>query len=256
MLEGKIIVVAGACGRIGSALCKAILTHKGTPVLADINEERLSPLKSELETSFNKEIFCVQMNICSKSNLQDNIQKIANKLGQIDAFVNSSYPMGKNWGQTPYYELEYEQICESLNLHLAGFMLAAQEFVKFFKAQGYGNIINLSSIMGLYAPKFENYANTNMQSSLEYSVIKAGINHLGVWLAKELFNTNIRVNTLVSGGILDNQPQSFLEAYRKCCASKGMLEASDVCGALVFLLSDLSEFITGQSLVVADGWGL
>lgn len=109
--------------------------------------------------------------------------------------------------------------------------------------------------MGVYAPKFENYEGTSMQSSLEYSVIKAGINHMGTWLAKELFNQNIRVNTLASGEFRQSK-RTFLKAYRKCCASKGMLDADDICGTLVFLLSDESRFITGQTLVVDDGWGL
>ncbi|MBK1963750.1 flagellin modification protein PtmA [Campylobacter novaezeelandiae] len=256
MLEGKIIFVVGACGRIGKELCKAILKNKGIAVLADINEKALKDLKEELHKEFNQELLSLKLDITSKESLNDAILKTEQKYKKIDAFVNSSYPCGKNWGKTPYYELSYEELCENLNLHLGGFILASQEFVKYFKKQGYGNIINLSSIMGVYAPKFENYKNTSMQSSLEYSVIKAGINHLGVWLAKELFNTNIRVNTLAAGGILDNQPQVFLDAYRKCCASKGMLEASDLCGTLVFLLSDASKFITGQTLVVSDGWGL
>lgn len=256
MLEGKIIFVVGACGRIGKELCKAILKNKGIAVLADINEKALKDLKEELHKEFNQELLNLKLDITSKESLNDAILKTEQKYKKIDAFVNSSYPCGKNWGKTPYYELSYEELCENLNLHLGGFILASQEFVKYFKKQGYGNIINLSSIMGVYAPKFENYKNTSMQSSLEYSVIKAGINHLGVWLAKELFNTNIRVNTLAAGGILDNQPQVFLDAYRKCCASKGMLEASDLCGTLVFLLSDASKFITGQTLVVSDGWGL
>lgn len=256
MLEGKIIFVVGACGRIGKELCKAILKNKGIAVLADINEKALKDLKEELHKEFDQELLSLKLDITSKESLNDAILKTEQKYKKIDAFVNSSYPCGKNWGKTPYYELSYEELCENLNLHLGGFILASQEFVKYFKKQGYGNIINLSSIMGVYAPKFENYKNTSMQSSLEYSVIKAGINHLGVWLAKELFNTNIRVNTLAAGGILDNQPQIFLDAYRKCCASKGMLEASDLCGTLVFLLSDASKFITGQTLVVSDGWGL
>ena len=256
MLENKVIVVAGACGRIGKALCKKILANKGEAVLADINEEALKTFQKELENEFGKEILSVKLDICSKSSLNECIKKVELKFNKIDAFVNSSYPFGKNWGKTPYYELEYNQLCESLNLHLGGFILASQEFVKFFKKQGFGNIINLSSIMGSFAPKFENYKGTSMQSSLEYSVIKAGINHLGKWLAKELFNTNIRVNSLVSGGILDNQPQSFLKAYRSCCASKGMLDPVDISGSIVFLLSDESKFITGQSLIVDDGWGL
>lgn len=256
MLENKIIFVAGACGRIGKALCKKILTHKGIVILADMNLNRLKELKKDLEEEFKLELLSLELDITREESLNKALEKSKEKYKKIDAFVNSTYPLGKDWGKTAYYELKYEQICESLNLHLAGFMLAAQEFVKFFKQQGYGNIINLSSIMGVYAPKFENYQGTSMQSSLEYSVIKAGINHMGVWLAKELFNQNIRVNTLASGGILDNQNELFLKAYRKCCASKGMLDADDVCGALVFLLSDESSFITGQTLVVADGWGL
>lgn len=254
MLKDKVVVVVGANGRIGSALCKEIFRQGGVAVLCDIKENEA--LKQNLAKETKKEVLFVKVDICDKKSLQSAIKEISQKFGKIDGFVNAAYPLAKSHEQKPYYELEFDEICESLSVHLGGFILAAQEFVKFFKRQGYGNIINLSSIMGVYAPKFENYAGTNMQSSLEYSVIKAGINHLGVWLAKELFNTKIRVNTLASGGILDAQPQSFLEAYRKCCASKGMLNADDVCGTLVFLLSDLSAFINGQTIVVDDGWGL
>ncbi len=254
MLKDKIIAVVGANGRIGSALCKEIFKQNGTAVLCDLKENET--FRANLAKETNKEVLFVKTDICDKNSLQSVIKKISSKFGKIDGFVNAAYPLAKSHEQKPYYELEFDEICESLSVHLGGFILAAQEFVKFFKQQGYGNIVNLSSIMGVYAPKFENYAGTSMQSSVEYSVIKAGINHLGVWLAKELFNTKIRVNTLASGGILDAQPQSFLDAYRRCCASKGMLEARDVCGTLVFLLSDLSKFINGQTLVVADGWGL
>ncbi|MCR2066079.1 flagellin modification protein PtmA [Campylobacter helveticus] len=252
MLEGKVIFIAGACGRIGRALSTELLSQNAKIIIADINEANLAKLSEDLKG----EVLSVRLDITKKESLEEVINKAKERFGKIDGFVNASYPCGKDWGKIDYYEASFEQICESLNLHLGGFILAANAFAKFFKQQGFGNIINLSSIMGVYAPKFENYAGTSMQSSLEYSVIKAGINHLGAWMAKELFNTNIRVNTLASGGILDNQPESFLKAYRKCCASKGMLEASDVCGTIAFLLSDKAKFITGQTLVVADGWGL
>ncbi len=256
MLENKIVFVAGSCGRIGRALCRKILQNKGTPILADLNAKKAAEFKKELEKEFKVKLLSLKLDITSQKSLNSCIQKTRQKYGRIDSFVNSSYPRIKHWGKIDYYKLSFEQVCESLVLHLGGYILAAQEFVSFFKTQGYGNIINLSSIMGVYAPKFENYKNTSMQSPLEYSVIKAGINHLGVWLAKELFNTNIRVNTLASGGIKDAQNPLFLKAYRKCCASKGMLDAEDICGALVFLLSDESLYVTGQTLVVADGWGL
>lgn len=252
MLRDKVIFIAGACGRIGSALASELLRQNAKVILADINEANLEKLSLNLKGEF----LSLELDITKKESLESAINKAARHFAKIDGFVNASYPFGKDWGKVEYYEASYEQICESLNLHLGGFILAANAFVKFFKKQGYGNIVNLSSIMGVYAPKFENYAGTSMQSSLEYSVIKAGINHMGAWMAKELFNTNIRVNTLASGGILDHQDESFLKAYRKCCASKGMLEASDVCGSIAFLLSDGAKFITGQTIVVADGWGL
>lgn len=254
MLSKKVILIAGACGRIGLALSKMTLKYNATVVLADINEKRLAELSKEFKDFKDKTAFVV-LDSTSKKSINEAFESTKNSFGQVDAFVNATYPLAKIKTK-PYYELEYEEICAQLNIHLGSFILASQEAVKFFKKQGYGNIINLSSIMGSFAPKFENYKNTNMQSSLEYSVIKAGINHLGVWLAKELFNTNIRVNTVVSGGILDKQNENFLQAYRACCASKGMLEADDVCGLIVFLLSDLSLYIRGQSLVVDDGWSL
>lgn len=303
MLKNKIIIVAGANGRIGSALCAEILRQNGLPILADITEN--SEFKANLETKFSKNLqefvrnfsqnfspnltqnldkknsanstqfstknaqnlkqkkqkipanlMSVKMDICDKKSLQNAINSVLQIYGKIDGFVNSAYPMAKSHEQKPYYELDYSEICEALNVHLGGFILASQEFVKFFKRQNYGNIVNLSSIMGVFAPKFENYKGTNMQSSLEYSIIKAGINHMGRWLAKELFGSGVRVNTLASGGILDAQPQVFLNAYKKCCASKGMLDAKDVCGAIAFLLSDLSAFINGQVILVDDGWGL
>lgn len=319
MLKNKIIIVAGANGRIGSALCAEILRQNGLPILADITEN--SEFKANLEAKFSKNLqefvqnfsqtqnfspnstqnlgknqkittnlaqnsnkkisanltqfstknaqnskqkkqkipanlMSVKMDICDKKSLQNAINSVLQIYGRIDGFVNSAYPMAKSHEQKPYYELDYSEICEALNVHLGGFILASQEFVKFFKRQNYGNIVNLSSIMGVFAPKFENYKGTNMQSSLEYSIIKAGINHMGRWLAKELFGSGVRVNTLASGGILDAQPQVFLNAYKKCCASKGMLDAKDVCGAIAFLLSDLSAFINGQVILVDDGWGL
>ena len=95
-----------------------------------------------------------------------------------------------------------------------------------------------------------------MYSSLEYSVAKSGIISMTSWLAKYYKNKNIRVNCVSPGGILDQQPQSFLEKYRNSCTSKGMLEPTDVAGTVLFLLSDQSKYINGQNIVIDDGWSL
>ena len=107
--------------------------------------------------------------------------------------------------------------------------------------------------MGVVVPKFENYEGTSMTSPIKYSAVKSGIISMTRWLAKYYKNKNIRVNCVSPGGVLDQQPQSFLDKYRASCTSKGMLDPTDVAGTVLFLLSDQSKYINGQNIVVDDG---
>ena len=141
-------------------------------------------------------------------------------------------------------------------MNLGGYFLTSQLFAKYFEKQGYGNIINLASIYGVIAPRFEIYNNTPMTMPVEYAAIKSGLIHLTKYMAKYFKGKNIRVNTISLGGIEDHQPESFLKAYKEFCLNKGMLDAEDVSGTVLYLLSDLSEFVNGQNIVVDDGFTL
>ena len=140
--------------------------------------------------------------------------------------------------------------------HVGGYFLVAQKFAECFKQQGHGNIVNMSSIYGVIAPRFQVYDGTTMTMPVEYAAIKASVVHLTHYFAQYFKGTGIRVNALSPGGILDAQPEPFLQRYRALCADKGMLDKSDLAGALVFLLSDLSRYMNGQNLVVDDGFSL
>jgi len=106
------------------------------------------------------------------------------------------------------------------------------------------------------APRFEVYADTPMTMPVEYAAIKSSIIHLTRYFAQYFKGCGIRCNAISPGGILDRQPESFLEAYKSHCAEKGMLDAGDMCGPLIFLLSDDAKFINGQNLIVDDGFSL
>jgi len=125
-----------------------------------------------------------------------------------------------------------------------------------FLKHGGGNLVHISSIQGVTTPKFDQYEGTQMNSPIEYSAIKSGVIAVTKYLAKYYKNRNIRVNCLSPGGIQDGQPEIFLENYAKNCNSKGMLDSDDLTGALIFLLSDSSQFINGQNIIVDDGWTL
>jgi len=116
--------------------------------------------------------------------------------------------------------------------------------------------VHISSIQGVTTPKFDQYKGTQMNSPIEYSAIKSGVIAITRYLAKYYKNKNIRVNCISPGGILDGQPESFLYNYAKNCNSKGMLDSKDLSGALTFLLSESSQFINGQNIIVDDGWSL
>jgi NAD(P)-dependent dehydrogenase (short-subunit alcohol dehydrogenase family) len=143
-----------------------------------------------------------------------------------------------------------------VGVHLGGYFLMSQQFGSYFKNQGHGNIINMASIYGVIAPRFEIYDDTSMTMPVEYAAIKSSIIHLTKYLAKHYKGCNVRVNCISPGGILDKQPEPFLAKYGEYALSKGMLDPNDISGTLLYLLSDLSSFVNGQNIVVDDGWSL
>jgi len=256
MLKDKIIIITGGAGLIGQAFVKAVIEQHGIAVIADINEEVGSQVQVQLSNELNSScIDFVRLDIISKESITAMIDTLHRRYGRIDALVNNAYPRNKNFGRH-FFDVEYSDFCENLNLNLGGYFLASQQLANYFQKQGYGNIINISSIYGFIAPKFEVYDNTPMTMPVEYAAIKSAIIHLTKYMAKYFKGMNIRVNTLSPGGIVDKQPEDFLEAYRKQCLNKGMLDQSDMRGSLVYLLSDLSLYVNGQNIVVDDGFSL
>lgn len=256
LLNGKVVVVTGGAGLLGSEFIKSIVINGGIGIIADYNEEEgdkiLSGLKAELRTD---SIEFLKTNITDKESLEKLISYVANKFGKIDALVNNAYPRNKNYGRD-FQDVEYSDFCENVNMNLGGYFLASQQFVKYFMKQGNGNIINIASIYGVIPPRFEIYEGTKMTVPVEYAVIKSALIHFTKYLVKYLKGKHIRVNSISPGGILDNQPDTFLLNYKDYCSNKGMLAKTDITGTLVFLLSDLSEYITGQNIIVDDGFCL
>jgi NAD(P)-dependent dehydrogenase (short-subunit alcohol dehydrogenase family) len=252
MLENKVVAISGATGRIGSAFARAVVENNGYVILGDISEDAGKKLVDELGPE-NAVFFKADLTIPEK--IDDFISVGIKKFSRIDAAVHSAYPRSQQWG-TCFENLHSEFLKEDLHGQLGGAILFSQRVIKHFTEQGHGHLILLSSIQGIAAPKFEHYEGTAMVSPIEYSAIKAGIIAVSRYLARYCQNKDIRVNCISPGGILDNQPEEFLKRYRNSCTSKGMLNASDLSGTLLYLLSEHSKYLNGQNLVVDDGWGL
>lgn len=260
MLSNKVVVITGGAGRIGSKFLEGVVRNNGMAVLVDIDKKYsdLAIKKIELDLKdidVKSKLVFKKVDISSQKEVFDLVRFVHDEFGKIDALVNNAYPKNKNYGKK-FFEINNEDFSEFLTLHLGGYFNTSQQFVQYFIKQGWGNIINISSIQGVAAPAFETYEGTSMHSPVEYTVAKHGLIGLTKYMAKMFKKDGVRVNAISPGGILDRQPEQFLEQYKKKCGRKGMLDSDDIVGALLFLLSDLSGYVTGQNLIVDDGFCL
>lgn len=255
MLTDKIVVVTGGAGLLGSAFARAIAKQGGVVVVADIDVQAANSVAQDITLAHAGKAQAETLDITDKASVCSLIDRVNARYGRIDAVVNNAYPRNRNYGRK-LEEVTYADFCENTNLHLGGYFLVAQQFSLFFRKQGDGNIVNMASIYGTLAPRFEIYADTPMTMPVEYAAIKSGVIQLTRYFAQYFKADQIRVNCLSPGGILDKQPESFLASYKAFCSAKGMLEPADLTGALLFLLSDGSRYMTGQNLVVDDGFTL
>lgn len=253
MLDNKVVVITGGAGLVGKSFIEAVIKNQGIAIIADIDLVKSNEIKNSFSHDLQNQIDIVDLDITNKVSIQDAIKYLDDKYQKIDALVNNAYPRNRNFGKH-FFDVEYEDFNENIGLHLGGYFNVSKWFAKFFVEQNHGNIINISSIYGLVAPRFEIYDGTEMTTPVEYAIIKSGLNHLTKYMAKYLQGSNVRVNTLSLGGIFDKQPESFLINYKKQCLNKGMLNPQDVVGSLTYLLSDNSLYVNGQNIVVDDGF--
>ncbi len=252
MLKDNVVLITGGAGLIGSAFSKAIVENKGKVIIGDCSRDRGIKLQDEL--GIDNALF-YEVDTSDTESINRLIDICKDHFGKIDSAIHCSYPRSKNWG-TRFEELKGEHLKDDLFNQLGGAILFSQRIISYFRKQGYGNLIHVSSIQGVSAPRFEHYFGTSMVSPIEYSAIKSGIISITRYLAKYCKDQNIRVNCISPGGILDNQPELFIDKYNSICSTKGMMDAKDLSGTIIYLLSNMSRYTNGQNIIVDDGWVL
>lgn len=253
MQNEKTFVVIGACGLLGRSITRQLLETGHRVAALDIDEASLSKHAADTD---RERFLGLKVDAGNKDSIQQALDAADTRFGPLDGAVNCTYPRGRNYGRH-LFEIEHEDFTNNVSLHLGAYFLFMQQCALYAKRSGRGfALVNLSSVYGSIAPRFEIYEGTSMTMPAEYAAIKAGLQHLSKYVAAYMKGTQFRVNCVAPGGILDKQPESFLSKYRQHCTSKGMLDADDVVGAVTFLLSDESRFINGQVITVDDGFTL
>lgn len=252
MLKNKTVLVAGAAGLIGRSVVQACLAHGAHVIASDLDVAAFKQrLPDDGVATDNPNLTLTTLDLQQADAIQALLEKY-----QPDGAVNCSYPRNKSYGKH-FFDVSLQSFNDNLSLNLGSAFLLMQQCAAYFKqTQREFSLVNLASVYGVVAPRFDVYANTSMTMPVEYAAIKSALIHLSKYAAAYVADSRFRVNLVSPGGILDGQPEPFLQKYQAKTMGKGMLDATDVTGAIAFLLSDHARFTNGQNIVVDDGFTL
>ncbi len=263
-LRGRVAVVTGGGGLLGAEFCRTLAGAGARLIVADINMEAASAVAESLNAQ-GREALAIACDVTDPQAVKDMVAQTLAAFGRLDILVNSAAldpkfdPLGREEreGQGAFEEFPLQAWEQALAVNLTGVFLCCQAAVRAMLAQGSGVIVNLSSIYGLVGPDQRLYLRPDHPPTYKpvyYSVTKAGILGLTRYLATYYAGRNIRVNALTPGGVYNEHDEAFLRSYSARAVLGRMAQKDELNGALLFLVSDASSYMTGANLVVDGGW--
>ena len=252
-LDNKTIIVTGACGLLGREICKALAELNAGIVIADIDILAAEKLHEELRGVYRAPVIVFPLDINSEESVNELVDELSKQAIRVDGLVNNAYPRNATYG-TIFEDITMDSWRENIDMHLNGYFNVSQKIARLMMQQKQGNIVNIASIYGMLGPDFKIYEGTTMTMPAEYAAIKGAIINFTKYLATYLAAYNIRVNCLSPGGIFNGQPAAFVEKYKQRTPMGRMGNPEDIAGGVLFLLSNLSSYMTGQNLVIDGGW--
>ncbi|SFQ05684.1 SDR family oxidoreductase [Hymenobacter arizonensis] len=260
-LTNKTAIVTGACGLIGRQHCAALAAAGANVVVADLNAEACAAVASELPGGPHLPL---SVNVISKESLTAARDQILAQFGHIDVLVNNAAindmfenpALAADLSKFENFPLDTWQ--KSLEVNVTGVFLAAQVLGTPMAEQGHGSIINVASTYGIVGPDQSIYINAQGEQTFykspSYPATKGAVISFTRYLAAYWGKRGVRVNTLSPGGVENNQDNFFVQQYSAKTPLGRMAAATDYQGAVVFLASDASAYMTGANLVVDGGW--
>lgn len=259
-LKDKVAVVTGALGLLGKNHCYALSEAGANVIVVDIKENDCKKFSETLSIK-SIGIGCDITDVKSVKKLKETILKT---FGKIDILVNNAAinDMFENPAaaaeQSKFENYPLDLWQKSLDVNLTGTFLCSQVLGSEMAKAGSGSIINIASTYGIVAPNQSIYKKENGEQSFyksaAYPVTKGAIISFTRFLAAYWGDKGVRVNTLSPGGVENNQGKHFLKNYSEATPLGRMAHPTDYKGAIVFLASDASNYMTGANLVVDGGW--
>jgi NAD(P)-dependent dehydrogenase (short-subunit alcohol dehydrogenase family) len=255
-LNGRTALVTGGAGHIGGAAAEALVELGARVILVDRDATLSSSRVEALRAQPGADVRAVGCDLADSRATRALVDSVAAEMAGLDIVVHSAALLGSSaltgWA-VPFEEQTSEAFEAALRLDVgAGFALA-QAARPYLVASGHGAICFIASIYGSVGPDMRLYEGTSMANPAGYAAGKGGIIQLTRYLATVL-GPGVRVNSISPGGLFRHQPSGFVERYEQRTPLRRMGTEEDVKGAVGYLVSDLSAYVTGHNLAVDGGW--
>jgi NAD(P)-dependent dehydrogenase (short-subunit alcohol dehydrogenase family) len=251
-LSGRIGVVTGGLGQLGSVYVEGLVERGMRVAVFDL-------VSGDVPDGAR----CFVVDVTDRAALEDAVREVEGEWGVPNVLVNNAAldsPPNAPADEVGAFETYPEESLDAvLDVNVKGVVFCCQVVGAAMAREGRGSIVNISSIYGMLSPvqelyEFRRRSGETFVKPVAYSISKSAILNLTRYLATYWADAGVRVNTLTLGGVFNEQSPEFLEAYASRVPLRRMLDAREALGAVVFLASDASSYVTGSNLVVDGGW--
>ncbi|MEP6877227.1 MAG: SDR family oxidoreductase [Nitrosospira sp.] len=264
-LTDRVVLISGATGLLGKEFALAVASAGAHLVLGDLKRDSLESLKREIASVYpHTKTWVRVLDVTDASSCRSIAELCETQFNRIDAVIHSAaidpkFEQGSDTTRfSKFTEFPEELWQSSLDVNLTGAFLLAQATCKVMEKSGKGSIIFLGSNYGLVGPDQRIYKKAGQEHQTYkpaiYSVCKAGLLGLTKFLAAYYMNTAIRINLLTPSGVWNQHDDEFVKNYSSRTILGRMSEKNEYRGAVIFLASDASSYMTGANLVIDGGW--
>jgi len=264
-LNGLVIIITGGAGMLGKEHAEAVAEFGGVPVLLDINGDKAKDVAGKIRKKFGVASLGLQADITKQKSVIRSLKTILKTFGRVDGLINNAandqkMKIGSSSKNTPSFgNFPFGQWNDDLAVGLTGAFICSQIFGREMARRKKGVILNIASDLSVIAPDQRIYRQKGLSDDMQptkpvtYSVFKHGLVGLTKYLASFWGKDGIRVNAISPGGVFSGQSKELVNKITKLIPLGRMARVDEYKGAVVFLLSDSSGYITGANIIIDGG---
>jgi len=255
-LRGRVALITGGGGHIGAAMSEALAELGAAIVVLDVAEESCRRVAQKVSQTYGVETLALVMDMTGESEVKSAPKLILDRFRRLDIMVNCAALVGttnlEGWA-TAFLDQRADAWRRAIEVNLTAPFLLVQACARVLAESGHGSVINIGSVYGMVGPDLRLYEDTPYGNPAAYAASKGALLQLTRWLAAVLA-PGVRVNAITPGGVWRDQSALFQSRYVERTPLRRMATEEDLKGAVAYLASDLSGYVTGHNLVVDGGW--